>query len=248
MEKLLKPANLPLITAATGAVGLLLRLLLFSATVDSSGYLVAGHPAQAILWVLTAAVLLALFLGTRSLQEGNKYSFNFPPSLVGAVGCLLGAASFAITSGVELTVYTDTMTVLTSLLGFASAVCLGFIGYRRWMGKRTNFLLHTAICLYLMMRLVCQYRHWSSDPQMLDYCFQLLATVFLMLAGYHRAAFAVNRGSRHSYVFFHLSAVYFCLVSLIGSESIVFYLGAGAWMLTDLCNLSPMPSSKRGEA
>ena len=245
MNKLLKPAYLPWIATAAGVVGLLLRIWLFATDVDSTGYLAQGHLGLVLLWVLTAAVAIVLLLGTRALTQASKYSFNFPPSPIGGIGCAIGGFSFAITSVMEMTSSPDTITAFASLLGLASAAALMLIGYGRWYGKRSNLLLHAVISVFLMLRLVSQYRHWSSSPQMTDYCFPLLATVFLMLASYHRAAFAADMGKRSSYVFFHLTAVYFCILSLQGTNHIVFYLGAGIWMLTDLCSLAVMHKKKR---
>ena len=91
-----------------------------------------------------------------------------------------------------------------------------------------------------MVRLVSHYRHWSTDPQLQDYCFQLLAIVFLMLATYYRAAFDVDMGRRRPLVICHLAAVYFCCLSLIDGSSLCYYLPLIAWIFTDLCNLAPL--------
>ncbi len=247
MNKLLKPAYLPYLAPAAGVVGLLLRIWLFSTNVDSTGYLVLGHPAQVLLWVLTVGVLLVLFFGTRALPQVSKYSFLFPASAVGGIGCCLGGFSLVIVSILSLTAKPDGLTAIVSIMGLVSAMCLLLIGYNHWYGQRSHPILHAVICIFLMLRLVCQYRHWCSDPQTMDYCFQLLATVFLMLASYHRTAFSVKSGKRSSYVFYHLAAVYFCLLSLWRSDSFIFYFGTGVWMCTDLCNLSTKPKRKPEE-
>ena len=176
----------------------------------------------------------------RNLTEGTKYSFNFPPSYTGAIGCILGALSIGITSIAEWIVYPDTLTLVASLLGLLSAAALPFLALYRMKGQRQSILYHGVICLYFMFRLVSQYRHWSADPQLMNYAFQLLASVCLMLACYQNAAFDVQQGNRRMHTIFHLCAAYFCIVSLIGSENIVFYVGTCAWMVTNLCNLTPM--------
>ena len=242
MKKLLNPMSLPWVTLAAGAAGLVLRLWLLASRADETGMLAPGvHPAAVLLWLLTAAMVALLWLATDRLLEGAKYRFNFPPSLQSAIGCLLGGASILVTCIIELIVYSDTLNLLTCLLGFLSAAALVYVAYCRWKGLRMNILFHGAVCLYLMLRLVGQYRHWSSDPQLLDYCFQLMATVCIMLSVYHRAAFDADSGNRRLYAVFHLGAVYFCCLSLVGSENIVFYLGIGIWMFFDLCSLRPMP-------
>ncbi len=240
MKQLLKPAYLPLIAVISGAVGLLLRLWLFTAGVDATGHLQAGHPGQILLWVVTALILAVLLLGSRSLVQGNKYSFNFPASAVAGIGCILAAVSFAVTSVTEWGAYLDTFTLIASLLGMGAAASLVYIAYRRWTGGRAPMLLHAVVCLCLMFRLINQYRHWSSDPQLADYCFQLLATICLLLSTYHRTAFDVDLGSRRSYTFFRLAAVYFCLVCLIGGGNFLLYFGMAVWQLSGGCNVTPI--------
>ena len=58
---------LPLFPIAAGAVGLALRVWLFSAT-DDKGLLPVGHPANYALYLLTAVTLGILFLATRELH------------------------------------------------------------------------------------------------------------------------------------------------------------------------------------
>lgn len=240
MKKILNPINLPWITLAAGGIGLLLRIWLFSSGTDDGGLLSPGHPASLLLWLLTFAVVALLIWGTQRLKAGKKYSFNFPASLQRAIGCLLGALSIGVTSVIELILYPDIMTLVASLLGLICVAALVSMANCRWKGHKPNMLFHAAICLYLMIRLVSQYRHWSADPQLMDYCFQLLATVCLMLSAYHKAAFDSGSGDRRLYALFHLGAVYFCCLSLVGSQHIVFYLGTGIWMFWDLCSLKPM--------
>ncbi len=247
MKKLLTPLWLPAAVLVAGEAGLMLRLWLLTAGVDDRGLIPNGHPAQSLLWILTALLLALLLVGTRRLLEGTKYSFNFPPSPLRALGCLLGSVSIGVSSALELQVYPDALSVLSCSLGFAAAASLLYIAWCRYAGKQPVVVFHGIAALYLMLRLVSQYRHWSADPQLLDYCFQLLSTVCLMLACYQRAAFDAGCGDRRAYVLFHLSSVFFCCLSLVDMSSILFYLGTGIWMLSDLCSLMPMPSQPREE-
>ena len=242
MKNLLKPANLPILTLGAGAVGLLLRLWLLG-SVDEAGFVAANHPADFLLWILTAAVLAVLFIGTRPLLQANKYQFNFPAQLPGAVGCFLAALGMVIVSLGVLLGNPDSMDIFTAVLGILSACALAFLGQCRLRGLHPNCLFHVVIAVYFMAWLISQYRHWSADPQMQDYCFQLIAGVCLMLAVYHRACFDANFGKRSDYAFFSLAAVYFSLLSMHGWENTVFFLSTAAWMLTNLCSLIPMPNA-----
>ena len=63
------------------------------------------------------------------------------------------------------------LTKLTALLGLGSAAALGFLGLCRKEGKRPSMLLHTLICVHLMLQLVCMYRLWSANSQIQTYSF-----------------------------------------------------------------------------
>lgn len=242
--------HLPRYVLAAGGVGLLLRIWLLSG-VDEKGFLVSNPAATVLLCVVAIAVPAALFILTRQLTEANKYAFNFPPSPIAAIGTLLAALSIGIHSILSLFGSVDAIDVISGILGILSAGTLVVAGLCRLNGRRPSFLLHCTAALYLMLRLICQYRHWSADPQVLDYCFSILATVCLLLAVYHRAAFDLGTGDRRSYGFFCLTCGFFCCLSLVGWEDVLYYLGIGAWMFTDLCNLSPLKgrgSHHRGES
>ena len=240
MNRYLKPANLPLTVLAAGILGLLLRLWLHASANGNTGLLAANHPASFLLWVLTAAVVAAIVWATRDLKHGTRYRFNFPPFLPGAVGCLLGALSIGVSAVSEWIQYPDTLTVIASLLGILATAALLFLADARRKGNHPNFLYHGVVCLYFMFRLVSQYRHWSADPQLMNYCFPLLASVCLMLSSYQNAAFDAKQGNRRMHTIFHLGAVYFSFLSLLGGDNLLFYLGTGVWMVTNLCNLSPL--------
>ena len=246
MKKYLTYNNLPWAVLAAGFLGMLLRLWLMS-TKNELGFINRFHISAILILILTAAVVAALLILTRPLTQANKYSFNFPASVVGAAGALGASVCIAICSVMELTTAGDALQIISALTGILSALALLFAGHCRKNGLHPNVLTHVVICVYLMLHLICMYRQWSSDPQLYDYCFQLLAIVCAMLAAYHRATFDANFGKRHSYVFYNLSAVYFCVISL-SERGWLFYLALGCWLFTDLCNLTPMPRQFREEA
>lgn len=248
MKKLFHPSYLPYIALGCGVLGLLLRVWLFATGIDEKGLILAGHPATWLVWLLSIITVAVLVLGSRRLLEAPKYSFNFPASLPGGIGTFLAAAGILICTVVESLAKPDTFGIVVCLLGILSVPALCFVGYCRCKGSHPSLLFHVLVSIYLLLRLVWMYRQWSSDPQLQDYVFQLLALACLMLASYNRSAFDANMGVRRAYVIFNLTSVYFCFVSLPGCDSMVFYLSCGVWMLTDLCSLMPMKSTAPEEA
>ena len=240
MKKFVNPLNLPLWALLTGGVGLLLRVWLMTSGVDQKGFIITGHIAGILLFLLVIGAMVALFLLTRDLVEASKYEFNFPVSELSCYGAFVAAAGIAISSFVDIFVAIDALEMICALAGLASAGLLVLTGIFRRKGTPPSVLIHIGICVYLMLRLVCYYRHWSSDPQILDYCFQLVATACLMLTTYQRATFDAREGKRRPYAFLSLTTVFFSCISLVGWSNILFFLSVIIWQITDLCSLIPL--------
>lgn len=240
MKRFVNPLNLPLWALLTGGVGLLLRIWLMTAAVDQKGFIVTGHIAAILLFLLVIGSVVALFFLTKDLVEAAKYEFNFPASVVGGYGAFVAAAGIGIGSFIDIFTAIDALEFIAALAGLGATALLVITGLYRRKGTAPSVLIHIGICVYLMLRLVCYYRHWSSDPQILDYCFQLVATACLMLATYHRAAFDAQEGKRRPYAFFSLANIFFSCISLVGWSNILFFLSVIVWQITDLCNLIPM--------
>lgn len=243
LKKLFHPKYLPHFALVCGALCALVRWWLFT-SVDSKGLLDSQHPGHWLTWLITAVAMAGLALGTWNLRQAPKYSFNFPASTLSAVGRWVAAAVILLSSVANLISKTDMLTKLTALLGLGSAAALGFLGLCRKEGKRPSMLLHTLICVHLMLQLVCMYRLWSANSQVQTYCFSLLSIVSVMLSVYYCAAFDSKAGDRRAHALTHLAAVYFSISALPHCSDPLFFIAMAVWMVTDLCCLIPMP---RGE-
>ena len=241
MNKYLKPAYLPFFSLGAGLITLILRLILLSTGEDDKGLLVTGSFADIFSWLLAVVAMVVILFGTWNLREANKFSFNFPPSVMGAIGTLAGAFGILVTSISELFAGGDALQLIGACLGMLAVPGLVFSALCRYQGKRPSVLFHGVVCLYLMIHLVSHYRLWSSYPQIQSYGFELLSIVCLMLACYHRATFDVGEGNRRSYAFCALAAVYFSVATLPGCNNPIFFIGCALWMLTNLCNLKALP-------
>lgn len=245
MKQMLKAYGLPLLVLAGGLLGALLRWILYTTGVDERGLLVSFHFAEILLWVVTLGTGVLLVLETLPLQQANKYRFNFPRSAGSAVCCFAAAVGVGVTAIQTLGASESTLTLVCGILGLFSAVSLAFLGYCRWKGVRPSLLFTVLICAFLIVRLVCCYQIWSSDPQVQDYIFPLLANIGATIACYYSAAFSEEEGNRKLHTLFHLAAGYCALVSLPCCDSFIFYLSVAVWMFSDLCNLTPLPRQYR---
>lgn len=244
MRKLFLSTNLPWFTLGAGLVGAAIRAWLYAAGTDQKGLLVSTHPGHALIWVLSALTAALLLLGTKDLKQAPKYSFNFPAQKISAVGAGLAGVGLLICSIAASFRAGDAIAVLDIITGLISGVILGFLALCRLKGRHPNVTYHAVICVYLMIHLVCQYRQWSAEPQIQNYCFSLLSVVCILFSNYYSATFDANAGRRRPHALFHLASVYFCLISIPHCDDPVFYGSMAVWMFTDLCNLTPMPKDK----
>ena len=248
MKKYYSPDLMPLIVLAAGIVGMLLRLWQHMGGTDGKGLLIPGHASTVLLLILTVATLALILLCTWNLSQGSKYRYNFPESMPGCVGAGAAAAGVLVASVMDLLTGQDMLTLINGFLGMMAAASLCVLAVSRLRGQQPHIVFPLCVTLYLMLHLISQYRVWSGEPQLLSYCWPLLASVCVMLSAYQSAAFGGELGHRRAQAFFHLAALYFCCLSLIGDHAPGFYLAMGVWMFTDICRLTPMPRQfPRGE-
>ncbi len=224
-----------------GAAGAALRYWLFATGIDEKGLIIADHPAQLLIWVLTLVVAIALVIATWNLKGTADYRSNFPRSILGAAGFLLAAAAAAVTLMPRLQSAMEPLNIAGLALGGASVLSLLVLAVFRYLGKRPNPIFLMITCAWLMVDLVLMYRQWSATPQVQNYCFSLLANVCVMLSVYYSATFAADMGNRQMHSLFHLLAVFFCIVSLPQCESPLYFALMCAFMMLDICALNPKP-------
>lgn len=232
----LKLSYLPPLVWLASALGFAVSLCASSSGVDAQGLLPERSPFLIALLLLSAGVMLLLFLGTRSLKDRRSYKSLFPPSIPALVGCILGGIGMAIHSVTTLMDPVSGIATVAGALGCLSAVLLIFTGLFRYMALRPHYLFHGMITIALILHLIACYQQWNTLPQLQRFLFPLLASVFLMLTAYHRAALDGDCGSRRSFLFFSLSAGFFCALAVPGPDW-YFYLGMAVWSFTGICSL-----------
>lgn len=244
MKKYLNPKFLPILVPVAGLLGLLLRLLTMGSGPDPEGLYEPQPVAWTLLWIVTILTLFAVVLLSARLKNPGRYNDNFPASPIGAAGHIVAALGVMMTGLSILTSAANLLASLTGILGVGSAVCLLLLGFARYQGKKTSFLLHVIPCLFFALRIFLLCRVWSNETQIGVFLFQFLSSICVMLASYHLACFDVNLGKRRISLFWSLSGVYFSLLALPGGSEPVFYIGMAAWLLTNLCSLRPLKARK----
>lgn len=216
---------LPYFAFISGLAGLLLRFWLFS-RIDEKGLLPTGHFADRALFLLAAIAIAVIFLATRDLTPRQPHqhairSYQIPACLAGGFGFILNAVFVLLKSPVRLAM----IATITSLLGGIAMFC---IAYLHLCNKRHSYLLPAAITVALMLEAVAQCQVWGSLPQVQEYFFPLIASVFLILTAYERTLFSAGKPRPKRLAFYSQSAVFFCIVSLNSSHWIL-YLGMLFW-------------------
>ena len=231
MKSILRPYGLKLLIPAAGALAAMLRVLLYLDATDRKGLLLRGHWAEGAVWAITAAVLLLLLSGCRKLTAKR---LTYPRPAAAGLGALVCAASFALAGYTGIPAIRSTPELLSTGMSFLSAAALAVVGICRFAGKKPPFLCHVAVCVAFALRMVCQYRVWNSEPQLMDYVFYMVAHVALMLMSYHLSALDAGMGKPGKLWFFGLAAVYLSLVSIYLSGHPLFMAACAFWALTSL--------------
>ena len=222
MKHPIKIDYLPHFTMGCSILGFLLQVWLHATGYDQRGLLVQGHPATILTFLLAVVTVISLFLWVHSMGHPPAYDQLFPQSRIAFAGSVAAAVGIVLISLLELRKFNN-VTLLSFFLGLLAAASLVLLGLHRLKQTHPPMLLHTVVTVYMMLHVVSQYRIWSSETQPQLYIFQLLASVFLILASYHRTALDGRAGRRDLFVFCDQAALFFCCLSLV-SDNWLFYL------------------------
>lgn len=247
MKKFQKNSLLLPAVVVLSAAAWWLRRQLYAVAVDAKRLLVAGHPLEIALWAVVLAGA-ALVITAVSGKDGSQvYEDNFAASGPAALGhCLMGCTVLMMTLLHEVPMDGPVET-LWKLLGYLSAPAMLWGGLCRLKGRKPFFGIHAGLCMYLLLYLISCYQLWSSNPQLQDYVFELLAAVALVLFSYQCAAFEAGIGSRRKQLATGLLAVLLCGAANFRAQVPALYAGGFVWALTDLCRLDPPPKQEEVE-
>lgn len=223
---------LPLFTLGAGGLGLGLRLWLFAAT-DEKGLLPRNHPAQMVLYLLSALVIGVLFLSTRKLTPRKSVSrwISVLACILGAAG--LGLAAFSGHSGGVIRL--EQVAKAVCLLGSAVLLTKGLLTAT---GKPVPYWLTAVLTLALLVNTVAQCQVWGAVPQVTEFFFPLMASVFLLITAYYKTALLAGQSSHRKLAFFSQCSLFFCCVSLNCSQWPL-YLGMVLWTALQLYFCTP---------
>ena len=224
---------LPL-TLAAGLSGAGMRAVLYRTGFDEKGILSDTDPLHLACMVLAAGMGIWLAMRCRKPDARNQTPLIWQlAAAFGACG-LLAANAFTFSNPLS-----GALNIARLVLTFGCAFCIVACACREVGRTTAGFVCHGVICVHFALDMLCRYRVWSGNPQLPDYCFHVLACVFLTLSAYHRLAFDTDIGKEKALRFTSLMALLLCLFSMVGPEPWQFYLGGACWAIANLC--IPLP-------
>lgn len=255
----MKHKFLYLFSAIAAAVcGLGLRLWNLTSGVDAKGLPVMELSA----WLLVgcSALFLLVFLALAVCAPGRSGAaevlyYGKAHCAIAYCSAILLLLSVGYEFGAALKTGASFSTPLILLLGLVSGFCLIGIAALRGNGKTPAPAAELIPNLYFIVKLVFDFRSWSTDPMILDYCPSLFALIFVVLAFYHSTGFVFSQGKPRRTLFYSMAAVYFSAVAAadgIAGHSfgtVLEHLGFLLWFLPIiLCLLVPREPEPPAEA
>lgn len=228
------------------AVLYLLRRWQLSSALTGHGYLTLLAPAgYALLGGIAVSLVLWLALSLR-LQPCSALVPGRRP-LAGALR-LPGAAAIGCASVLSLYAMVrqgDGLGIAAGVLGIAAAFCLLVDGAVCFTGRPVLPGFRIVPYLFLAVRTVSDFRSWSIDPAVLDYCFRHFALLLSLCGLYAWGSFCFGQGRRRLTVFLCLAGVGCCAMASAGlrAADLLLYCGLGLVLLSVLAQLAGCSAS-----
>lgn len=243
MKRSLKNKILPWMAPVLGCLGMGAMWILYTAGTDGGGLLLPFHGGAIAVLLITAVMAGGMLYLLHGMEDTAGSPRLFPDSRLAAVGTLAAAIGILVTAMDSLSAINEPIRMLSGLLKIVAGIALIYLAWCRWNNVRGSFLAWAVVTAYLLLRIMFEYRSWSSQPELIRFFYPLLGSVCTALAMYHRTAFAVKLGSRKQFLFFSQVGAFCCLVALPGNFE-PFYLGMALWAMTDLCSRKPLKHKK----
>lgn len=214
-----------------------ITVTLTAAALSAAAFFIRQLTAAGTLLAVLSVAAVALFgVFSRLLQPAGAYqagnSRSLPQLIVGGLAGLL-----ALIGGLAQLAQGGSPVIAVG--GLAVAFCWLSTVYLRQTDRRVSVWLYTVPALYFALELVMEFRHWSGDPQIMHYCYELLGLICAMFAVFHMGGFCFEQGKRRLAVFACLCGMVFSSVALADihggrrwmQAATILWLAINAWQL-----------------
>ena len=234
MEQKLSRIPVLIVTAVLSVIAYFLRSHQLKTAFDEVGVVPGAVTVILSVFCIAAVVLFAVYAWfLRSRKKYGSVSSREVPllavSLAAAVCLLLSSVMLAMAPAQK-------GDMLVAVGGAVTAVCWTAVAMARFQGKKAHAALFLLPAVFYVVDLICQFRFWTRDPVILDYCFDLFALICTMCAVFHLGGYCFDKGSRRATAFFSFGGVFFSVISMAGAAGfrVLGYLGAVLWLLGNL--------------
>ena len=93
------------------------------------------------------------------------------------------------------------------------ACCIAWIAVRAISRKVPHLVCYLILTSSLILKLIPDFRTWSVDPVIMDYCFSMFAVISTMLAVLYLGSFVLDEGKRRLTGGFCICGVVFCCMT-----------------------------------
>ena len=202
--------------------------------------------ATVILAVFSAAALLLAALSSLGVAPRPAFRRNYrrspalPAQVLGALLLTVGAVLRVFTPGVTAEFWVGVATLV-------GALCLAACAAQTMMGHQPSPVLYMAAAAALFLKMIPQFRLWSLDPVIADYCFRLFAAIAALCLTFYIGGFALETGKRGITLFWSIACLFFSVVSLSGggAAEVIAHLGWAVYSGAEVWLLLAKPKKRR---
>ena len=206
---------LPLAAVIGAVLGFAVRFCVLKYCTDDRHLLDPG--SLGLLWLVLYAVavtsaltLLVLRLPKRARGTDAAFTVLFPDWI--SFGC--GGVFFVIAL-IKLDFEAVESTAIWLTVGaLLAAALLAAAAYLRSKGKPVPFWLVFPVSVYAAAKLILDFKDWSFDPRVIDFCYQLFFDVSLLLSVHFMSGFTLKVGKPRAAILWSLLTVVFAWASL----------------------------------
>ena len=207
MEKRLGRIPVIVLTIMAAVVTSILRYVQLQRSLDLTGKIMAGAGKGPLTWLCVIFVVLAAAYCIFLQKRKSHGTGGMPSAIVTLVAAFLMALGSAVRWNVNM---------VLALGGFVAAVCWVALALVRRQGTTPSAALFMLPALFYAVELIIEFRGWSRDPLIMDYCFDLFALICVMCATFHLGGFSFQKGKRKLSVFYCICGAMFSAMAAAG--------------------------------
>lgn len=213
-------------------------------------FLQGASSAELSLWIFTAIIVLVTWFQSRTVKIRSIYVDCFSSDKIWLIPSILGALGLVLGNGLLIFSGVNGADAVIAYLGLVAGGSIAVIAIGRHSGTVMSLWIHAAITIYLIVKLIFDFRDWSVDPTLMDYCFSLFAAICAMLANCQIGLFVLGKGHSQRTIFWCILATVFSLCAIADGNlaSQLILGGMAAWTVANAGQLLENPLPAHGDA